>query len=156
MDILVVGARGGLGRLICEELTARGHTARTVERAASRDPEALAAAAKGTGALIDCAGASVAMGLGKGWRGYGAVDVPIGLACIEAARRADVRMVYVGVHHDPRQAATAYVGAHERVAAAMNRVDGVVVRATGFFSAYAALLPLARKDRLVDIGRGDV
>jgi uncharacterized protein YbjT (DUF2867 family) len=156
MDILVVGARGGLGQLICGELTAKGHTTKTVDRAAARDPDALAAAAAGTGALIDCAGASVAMGLGKGWRGYGAVDVPIGLACVEAARRAKVRMVYVGVHHDPRQASTAYVAAHERVAAAMQDIDGVVVRATGFFSAYAALLPMARRGTLFDVGSGEV
>jgi hypothetical protein len=31
---------------------------------------------------------------------------------------------------------------------------GVVVRATGFFSAYAALLPMARRGMIVDIGDG--
>jgi uncharacterized protein YbjT (DUF2867 family) len=36
----------------------------------------------------------------------------------------------------------------------MRDIDGVVVRPTGFFSAYAALLPLARRGLLVDIGDG--
>jgi NADH dehydrogenase len=154
VEILVLGARGGLGSLICAELAARGHAARTVTREVARDGAALADAARGAGAIVNCAGASVAMGLGKGWRGYGAVDVPIGLAAVAAARANDIRMVYVGVAHPPALARCAYVAAHERVAAAMRDLDGVVVRATGFYSAYAALLPMAKKGRLVDIGSG--
>ncbi len=154
MDVLVLGARGGLGRLVCAELAARGHQLKTVTRAEARDPEALARAATRGGAIVNCAGASVAMGLGHGWRGYRAVDTPIGLAAAEAARRAEARLVYVGVHHPPALARGAYVDAHERVAAAMRELDGVVVRATGFFSAYAALLPFARRGILPDIGNG--
>jgi len=154
MDVLVLGARGGLGRLICGELAARGHRTRTVTRGEARDAAALARAAAGAGAIVNCAGASVALGLGHGWRGYRAVDTPIGLAAAEAARRAGARLVYVGVAHAPALARTPYVDAHERVAAAMRDQDGVVVRATGFFSAYAALLPLARRGILPDIGDG--
>jgi uncharacterized protein YbjT (DUF2867 family) len=58
------------------------------------------------------------------------------------------------VHHPPELARGAYVDAHERVAAAMRDQDGVVVRATGFFSAYATLLPMARRGLIVDIGSG--
>ena len=154
MDVLVLGARGGLGRLVCAELAARGHRVKTATRPEARDPEALARAATGGGAIINCAGASVALGLGHGWRGYRAVDTPIGLAAAEAARRAGARLVYVGVHHPPELARGAYVDAHERVAAAMRDNDGVVVRATGFVSAYAALLPLARRGILADVGDG--
>ena len=32
MDVLVLGARGGLGRLVCTELAARGHRIQTVTR----------------------------------------------------------------------------------------------------------------------------
>lgn len=154
MDTLVLGARGGLGRLICAELVARGHTTRTVDREVARDPAALVSAARGAGAIVNCAGASVAMALGKGWRGYGAVDVPIGLAAVAAAKALDIRMVYVGVAHPPTIAHCAYVAAHERVATAMHEIDGVVVRATGFYSAYAALLPMAKRGTLADIGSG--
>ncbi len=154
MDVLVLGARGGLGRLVCEELAARGHRTRTVTRGEAHDAAALVRAAAGAAAIVNCAGASVALGLGHGWRGYRAVDTPIGLAAAAAARRAPARLVYVAVHHAPELARTAYVDAHERVVAAMRDLDGVVVRATGFFSAYAALLPLARRGILADIGDG--
>lgn len=154
MEILVLGARGGLGRLVCAELASRGHQVKTATRADARDPDALARAAAPGGAIVNCAGASVALGLGHGWRGYRAVDTPIGLVAAEAARRTGARLVYVGVHHPPALARGAYVDAHERVAAAMQELDGVVVRATGFFSAYAALLPMARRGFLVDIGDG--
>lgn len=155
MDVLVLGARGGLGKLVCEELATRGHTTRTVERAATRDAGALAKAADGAGAIINCAGASVALGLGKGWRGYRAVDTPIGLASVEAARRTGARLVYVGVHiGHPSVLRCRYVDAHERVAAAMHDIDAVVVRATGFFSAFGGLLALARRGWLADVGTG--
>lgn len=154
MDVLVLGARGGLGRLVCAELAARGHRIRTATRVEARDAELLAGAATRGGAIVNCAGASVAMALGRGWRGYRAVDTPIGLAAVEAARRAEARLVYVGVHHAPEMARGAYVDAHERVAAAMRDIDGVVVRATGFYAAYAALLPMARRGLLGDIGAG--
>jgi len=95
------------------------------------------------------------MGLGRGWRGYRAVDVPIGLAAVAAAGQLGARLVYVGVHHPPALRATAYVDAHERVAAAMRDIDGVVVRPTGFFSAIAgAYLPMARRGRMLDVGDG--
>ena len=154
MDTLLVGARGGLGTLIAAQLASRGHTMRTVTREVARDPEALAEAARGAGAIINCAGASVAMGFGHGWRGYRAVDTPIGLAAVHAAKQHDLRLVYVGVAHPPELASCAYVDAHERVVAAMRDIDGVVVRATGFYSAYAALLPMARRGFLMDIGAG--
>jgi uncharacterized protein YbjT (DUF2867 family) len=153
MDVLVLGARGGVGRLTCDELARRGHTIRTL--ADRRDAyDAGAIARIGAGAIVNCAGASVAFGLGRGWRGYRAVDTPIGLAAVEAARRTNARLVYVGVHHAPALARCWYVEAHERVARAMRDIDGVVVRATGFYSAFAALVPLARRGLLADIGDG--
>jgi uncharacterized protein YbjT (DUF2867 family) len=154
MDVLVLGARGSLGRLVCAELVARGHRTRTVSRPEARDAEALTKAASGAEAIINCAGASMQLGLGHGWRGYRAVDTPIGIAAATAARRVGVRLVYVGVHHSPAMAHCAYIDAHERVVHAMTELDGVVVRATGFFSAFASFLPMARRGLLVDVGRG--
>lgn len=135
MDVLVVGRGGGLGRLVCAELIARGH------RIVDDDPKV----------VINCAGASVALAFGKGWRGYRAVDVPIGLRAIETAKRARAKLVYVGVHHSAALRDTAYVDAHERVVDAMRDIDGCVVRSTGFFSAFAAF---ASSRFLVDIGDG--
>jgi len=104
--------------------------------------------------IVNCAGASVAMALGHGWRGYRAVDVPIGLGAVAHARATGARLVYVAVHHPPALRGCAYVDAHEQVAAAMSDVDGAVVRATGFFSAFASLVPLVRRGLPVDVGDG--
>jgi uncharacterized protein YbjT (DUF2867 family) len=154
MDVLVIGGGGTLGRLLCAQLAGRGHTPIAFGRASGnlRDPAVIAE--PGARVIINCAGASVAMGLGHGWRGYRAIDVPIGIAAVHAARSPGARLVYVGVHHPPALRATPYVDAHERVAAAMADVDGCVVRATGFHAAYAALLPMARRGVLVDVGDG--
>jgi hypothetical protein len=137
---------------VCAELAARGHAIATLARQDARDPAAIARSSPA--AIIDCAGASTAVAFGKGWRGYGAVDTPIGLAAVDAARRCGARMIYVAVHHAPVQRGTAYVAAHERVVDAMREIDGCVVRATGFFSAYLALLAMARRGWLIDLGTG--
>jgi uncharacterized protein YbjT (DUF2867 family) len=155
MDVLVIGGGGALGRLVCGQLAARGHFAIPLGRRDGnlRDPALIAK--PGAPLIINCAGASVQLGLGKGWRGYHAVDVPIGLAAIDAARRTRARLVYVSVHHPPALASTPYVAAHERVASAMADIDGAIVRPTGFFSAIsAAFLPMARRGRMFDVGDG--
>jgi uncharacterized protein YbjT (DUF2867 family) len=147
MDVLVIGGRGTLGKHVCADLAARGHRVRPAGR---RDRLADARA----DAIVNCAGASVALAPGHGWRGYGAIDVPVGLAAVELARQWRARLVYVAVQHPPALAACTYVAAHERVAASIRDIDGCVVRATGFFAAFAALLPLARRGWLVDVGDG--
>lgn len=153
MHIAVVGAGGGLGRLVATRLLRAGHAVHAVARADARDPRAIAALAPDV--IVSCAGASVALARGKGWRGYGAVDVPLGLAAVDAALHARARLVYVGAVHAPALATTAYVAAHERVAAAARALpSATIVRATGFFSAFAALLPLAARGTLVDLGVG--
>jgi uncharacterized protein YbjT (DUF2867 family) len=145
MNAIVLGGNGTLGRLVRAELEVRGHRAIAQPRGEPIGDAPL---------IVNCAGASVAMGLGHGWRGYGAVDVPVGLAAVKAARRNGARLVYVAAHHEEVLRKSAYVAAHERVAEAMKNVDGCVVRATGFYSAFGALLPMARRGWLVDVGDG--
>jgi uncharacterized protein YbjT (DUF2867 family) len=155
MDVLVLGGGGALGRLVCGQLTTRGHRAIPFGRRDGnlRDPSIIARA--GAPLIINCAGASVQIGFGHGWRGYRAVDVPIGLAAIEAARRTKARLVYISTHHAPAMRGTPYVEAHERVAAAMKDLDGAVIRPTGFFSAITGtFLPMARLGRMFDVGNG--
>ena len=141
----MIGAHGALGKHVYSELGVRGHVV-----AAARGGVRIDAA----DVIINCAGASLALGFGHGWRGYGAVDVPVGLAAVDAAKRCRARLVYVAVHHPPELRACAYIAAHERVADAMSAVDGCVVRATGFFSAFASFLPMARRGWLMDVGAG--
>ena len=155
MDVLVIGGGGALGRLVCGQLLVRGHRAIPLGRRDGdlRDPALIARAAAPL--IINCAGASVQLGFGKGWRGYRSVDVPIGLAAIEAARRTNARLVYISAHHPPAMRHTPYIDAHERVAEAMADIDGAVVRPTGFFSAItAAFLPMAKRGRMFDVGDG--
>ncbi|MGE5186960.1 MAG: SDR family oxidoreductase, partial [Acidobacteriota bacterium] len=145
MDVAVLGARGTLGKLVCSRLAERGHRVIVQPRGEPIDK---------ADAIVHCAGASVALGLGHGWHGYRAVDVPIGLAAVAAARRHGARLVYVAAHHAPALRGCAYIAAHERVAEAMRDVDGCVVRATGFFAVFASLLAMARRGWLVDVGDG--
>jgi uncharacterized protein YbjT (DUF2867 family) len=155
MDALVIGGGGALGRLVCGQLTARGHRAISLGRKDGnlRDPGVIARTAARL--IINCAGASVQLGFGKGWRGYRAVDVPIGLAAIEAARRTGARLIYISAHHSPELRRTPYIDAHERVADAMTGIDGAVVRPTGFYSAItSAFLPMAKRGRMFDVGNG--
>ena len=153
MDVAILGASGGLGALVRSRIEARGHRVVAIARADARDPVAIACTTPSV--IVNCAGASVAMARGKGWRGYGAVDVPIGLAAVGAAHATGARLVYVGVAHAPELATCAYVQAHERVADAMRELPrATVVRATGFFSAFAAIVPMGRRGRLVDVGDG--
>jgi uncharacterized protein YbjT (DUF2867 family) len=149
MDVVVIGGGGGLGRLISDQLKGRGHTTTAIGRRNFGELDRMQVPV-----VINCAGASVALGLGHGWRGYRAVDVPIGLRAVAAAKRMRAKLVYIGVHHTEPLRECAYVDAHERVADAMRDIDGCVVRATGFYSAYASLLPMAKRGFVPDIGRG--
>lgn len=154
MDVLVLGSGGTLGSLVCAQLAARGHNAiaHRRDRAAISDRRGQPFARADV--IVHCAGASVAMAPGKGWRGYRAVDVPLGLAVAAHARATNARMIYVAAHHPPALRDCAYVDAHERVAAAMHDLDGAVVRATGFYSAFASLVPMVRAGLPADVGTG--
>src|SRR3569623_1095786 len=113
MNVLIVGAGGLMGALVREQDMGRGHTAIALRRG---EPVARAEG------IVHAAGASGAMTLGKGWRGYRAVDVPLGLAVAAHARARRARMIYVGVHHPPALRDCAFVAAHARVAAALREV----------------------------------
>jgi len=152
MDIVVIGAGGSLGKWVSTGMVERGHRVTAIARAEAQDPEAIARSRPHV--IVDCAGASTALAFGKGWRGYRAVDTPIGLAVVEAARRANARMVYAATNFAEAQRETPYVDAHERVFEAMRAIDGCVVRANGFFSAFGGLLALARRGVLLDLGDG--
>jgi uncharacterized protein YbjT (DUF2867 family) len=149
--IAIVGASGTLGSLVRARLEGRGHQVAAVPRGDAGDAAAIARL--GAESIIDCAGASTAMALGHGWRGFRAVDTRIGMACARAAEQTGARMVYVATHFAPPQRATPYVDAHERVIAAMPK-SSCTIRATGFFAAFAALVPMARRGVLVDVGGG--
>lgn len=171
--VLLAGASGMLGRRIAGALRRRGLRVRAFVRSAealarsgasadevvedgsasARTPEAT----RGVAAVISCLGASVQPTLGRGWRGFMAVDARLNLGLIDAAEAAGVgRFVYVSVLHTPEMRRLAYVEAHERVAARLRggRLAGVVLRPTGFFSALEAYLEMARRGPIPLFGDG--
>jgi uncharacterized protein YbjT (DUF2867 family) len=157
MTMLVIGAGGIVGAAVCAELAARGVAVKRWTRAVdgdARDAAAVARAAAGASAIVDAAGASCAMALGHGWRGYAAVDVPIGRACVHAAGATGARLVYVAAFHEPALAAQPYIAAHERVAREVTAIGGAVVRPTGLYATLATLVAIARRGLLVDVGAG--
>jgi uncharacterized protein YbjT (DUF2867 family) len=173
--IAVAGGTGALGRRVIDRALLAGHDLRLLTRdparipadlrgrvtavtGDARDPAAAAELVRGADTVFSCAGASVMMERGRGWRGFGAVDTPLNLTLIEAAAAAGrPRFVYVSVFHTPAMRGLAYVDAHERVVDQLVARDlpHAVVRPTGFYSAVAAsYLELARRGTIPEIGDG--
>jgi uncharacterized protein YbjT (DUF2867 family) len=175
--VLVAGASGALGGEVARVVAARGWRVRALVRdparlsaatraivgddvavADARDPAALARAVDGVDAVFSCAGAPVLPVLGLGWRGFGAVDWPVNRNLVDAAKAAGAgRFVYVSVFHTPAMRRLAYVDAHERVVDHL-RASGLpfgVVRPTGFHSAIASFVDMARKGPIPEIGTGE-
>jgi len=171
MQVVVAGASGALGRCVARALAARGHAVRAVGRSAERTRRALGdvapearvftwndrgAACRDADAILSCVGATTRPVL-RGWRPYTSVDVRANTELIEAARTAGApRFVYVSVHHDDAMRGLGYVRAHERVVDALHRsgLDAYVLRPTGFFSAFDAMLDMARSGAIPEIGGG--
>jgi uncharacterized protein YbjT (DUF2867 family) len=173
--LLLAGASSALGRAVGRLAAERGWAVRAMVRdparvpadlarliegvaiADARDRSAVARAVAGADAVFSCVGASVLPVLGRGWRGFGAVDWPCNRNLVDAARAASVgRFVYVSVFHDAALRRLAYVDAHERVVEHLRAVGQPfgVVRPTGFFSAISSYVDLARRGKIPEIGGG--
>ena len=160
--IVVAGATGALGRAACRALSARGHRVRALVRreatavegadehvvADGLRPETLAAAVEGANAVFSCMGAPIVPRLGAGRAGFESVDTVANVNVLRAAESAGVeRFAYVSVAGGRGALAELpYVRAHERVVDALrdSNLDHAVVRPTGFFSAFASFLSIAR------------
>jgi len=174
MKVIVAGATSVLGREVTRVLTSHGHAVTAVGRdpvrlaslgldaaatvvADARRASSLSGLCEGHDAVFSCLGASVAMRLGAGWRGYRAVDRPANLNLLAEAKRAGVqRFVYVAVHRVPGADRTAYFDAHEVVADAVlaSGLEAVVMRPPAFFSALGVFVAMARKGKVPLIGDG--
>ncbi len=176
MQLLVAGITSTLGRALAERALARGIQVRALVRDPTRLPAALArrisittgdardsaaaaAAIAGCDAVFSCVGASVLPTLGRGWRGYGAVDWPANRSLVDAARAAGaVRFVYVSVFHHPDMRRLAYIRAHERVVDLLKKsgLAFAVLRPTGFHSALASYVDLAARGAIPEVAGGAV
>jgi uncharacterized protein YbjT (DUF2867 family) len=176
MNLLVAGITSALGRAVTERALARGARVRALLRDASRLPADLAhritiatgdardraaadAALAGCDAVFSCVGASVLPTLGRGWRGFGAVDWPANRTLADAARAAGVsRFVYISVFHHPDMRRLAYVDAHEKVALYLRAIGlpHAVLRPTGFHSALSSYVDLAARGAIPEVAGGAV
>lgn len=174
--ILIAGASGALGQKIVGEALARGHqvvafgrdsarlAANLPDRVEARIGDALVPATlvgvlDGCEAVISCLGASVSPSLRAGRPGYLAIDLPANRTLADAAKLAGVaRFVYVSVAgHDQQGAAElAYYRAHEQVVEHLDAIglEHAIVRPTGFFSALAQYVTMARTGAVPMIGDG--
>lgn len=168
--VLVAGASGALGREVVRALAGRGHEVVGLTRRAgalqglpaseivadAMDGDALRAAVDGVERVFSCLGAPVAPTLTPR-KTYSKVDTPANGNLIRAARDAGAeRFVYVGVAGSDDLAGLDYVDAHVAVegALASSGLDYAVLRPTGFFSAFAEILPLAGKGPVPMFGDG--
>lgn len=177
MTLLIAGITSALGRAVAERALARGLPVRALVRdparipadliprlggivtGDARDRSAADAALSGCDAVFSCVGASVLPTLGRGWRGFGAVDWPANRNLVDAARAAGAsRFVYLSVFHHPDMRRLAYVDAHERVVDHLRAsgLDFAVLRPTGFHSALASYVDLAARGAIPEVGRGAV
>ena len=171
--VLVAGATGALGRYVVPALKRRGYRVRALSRSVERARvlagqadevrvadatrrETLAGLCDGVDVVFSCLGQSVGVAGGRG-PGYRAVDYVGNHRLLELARAAGVRrFVYVSVFGAERYPDVAYLRAHADVAAELRRsgLEYGIVQPTGYFSAYAAFLGMARAGRAAVIGDG--
>lgn len=169
--ILVAGATGHLGRAVTAVLKERGWWIRALTRQPLsslphvdeivvgdlREAGTLTAPCNDVDAIFSCAGASVDLSLTFRSASFRQVDYEGNRNLLRAAQDAGVRrFVYVSVFNTPAYANTAYVRAHEEVAALL-KASGLsygIVRPTGFFSAFEALIPMVKRGRAPLLGGG--
>lgn len=172
MRVLVVGATGALGREVVHALLDRGHQVRAMGRSAERlarlgnaetrivdveNCDGLREAMTSVDAVFSSLGASVQPSLGCGRATYSKVDVPLNKILIQAAIAVGCpRFVYTSVFRAPDFPNLVYMRAHEDVAALLKQsgLRHAIVRPTGFFSAYASFIEMARKGPLPEINGG--
>lgn len=161
--IVVSGATGTLGRHVVRLLLQQGSPVRALARHPARlaslhatesrlidlrDPSTLTGVCTGASALIIASGASMQLGRWRERSPFLSIDYLGHLRLLAEARRAAVpRIVALSLAGALAVRHTEYAQAHERFlqSLAESGTPHCVVRPTGFFAVFAALLPLARR-----------
>ena len=172
MKVLVAGATGAVGRHVVRQLLTAGHSVRALSRnlralaglgshelhaADLTQPDQLNGACAGIDAVIACAGASLQIGAFSQRAGFLAVDYEGNRNLLAEARRAGVsRFIYISLAGATAVPNSEYAQAHERFAVELAGCGTAftIIRSTGFFSAFAGLLPLARAGIVPLVGAG--
>ena len=178
LRVAVAGATGSLGREVVRlakfqglRVTAVGRDEERLSRLGadgilvvpdfSRAEEArelLKTGLKDHDCVFSCLGASVLPDPSAGRKTYSKIDLPYNRLLIEAAKEAGVpRFVYVSLTTSDSLKKLDYVAAHEEVVGALasSGLEYAVVRPTGFFSAFAAVLEMAKKGSVPLMGVPD-
>lgn len=166
--LLLAGASGAVGSALLPLARESGWWVRTLSRQPrtlraddsrlgdATSPQAVAGTCDGVDVVFSCLGAPIDPAAPEK-RSYFDVDLAANRNLLAEARRAGVRrFVYVSVHSEPGYAATGYVRAHETFVEELRQsgLDATVLRPTGLFSAFGALLSFARMGALPVIGNG--
>jgi uncharacterized protein YbjT (DUF2867 family) len=171
--ILLAGATGHLGQHVLKQLGIAGFPVRALVRGERQaadlyglaqevfrgdlcDPASLNGCCTNIDTVISTAGASLNLNA-ESKAGFREVDFQGNSNLLAEAKRARVRkFVYLSVLSTPELAQATYVRAKEDFAARVmvSGLDPLILRPTGFFSAYADLIPRARRGRIVLFGDG--
>ena len=171
--ILLCGATGNLGRHVLKQLGSTGNLIRALVRTEQQSaellgfaheihrgdllkPATLVGACTGVDTVISTAGASVHINT-RGRQSFRAIDFTGNSNLLDEAKRAGIRkFVYVSVVATPELLRTEYVKAKEDFARRLidSGLDHQILRPTGFFSAFADLVTMARRRGVPLMGEG--
>ncbi len=172
--ILVLGATGGLGRFVVQELREKGYWIRVFSRSKSKlkvlgdlfdesilgdimDPESIEPAVIGMDAVISCAGASLNLKDFGDKRTFEEINFRGNLNVLDAAVKAKVsKFVYTSFLRVEGIQEADYIKSHDRFSQAVieSGIDHTIVRPTAFFSILLEFLHLAKKGIGFVIGSG--
>ncbi|MGJ4747847.1 SDR family oxidoreductase [Leptospira sp. SA-E8] len=172
--ILVLGATGGLGRFVVQELREKGYWIRVISRSNAKlkvisdlfddavlgdimDPNSIIPAVTGIDIVISCAGASLNLKDFRDKRTFEEINFQGNLNVLNAAINAKVqKFIYTSFLRVKGIQDAEYIKSHERFSQAVmeSGIDYAIVRPTAFFSILLEFLHLARKGIGFVIGNG--
>jgi uncharacterized protein YbjT (DUF2867 family) len=172
--VMLFGATGNLGKEIARELTGRGYdltvAVRNEERgrfmqaitkkyvvANVRDKESLVPLLRGQDIVISALGKSVSPN-DRSRATFREIDYEANANILEAAKQTGIKkFVYVSAFRSEDYQHLEYFKVHHDFSELLKRsgLDYSIVKPPAIFSAYADMFELARKGRLVTMGKGD-
>ncbi|NCU02399.1 MAG: SDR family oxidoreductase [Chitinophagaceae bacterium] len=175
MNIILFGATGHLGKAIATEAVKRGYAVTAVVRNAAKenalkqtiscntivadvtDASSLVNICKGFDVVISALGKSVSIN-DNSKPGFMDIDLTANTTILTEAVKAGVKkFIYISACHAERYPQLTYFHAHQQFAERLIRtdLDYAIIKPPALFSAFLDLIDLAKKGRLVHIGKGD-
>ena len=171
-NVLVVGASGGVGKAIIQQLKQQNHQIRALVRTATklsdqavndvfladaRDPAKLKGACNDIDVIISALGGSLQLGRTESNANYWDVDYQANKNLLTEAKQAGVRkFIYVSVFKAQEIKGSAYFEAHAAFEDELKRsgLDYAIVRPTGIYYIFDEFVKLARRGILPLFGDG--